>query len=437
MKAPRALRTEILVTGNEILAGRIVDTNSAMIAGRLLALGIGVTRITACGDDLTEILQALNLATAAADLVVVTGGLGPTEDDRTTEAAAKAFGRELAVDEPTLAWLTDRFKAYGLEMTPNNRKQAVFPSGAKIIPNEMGTARGFWLEKEKRIALFLPGVPRELEAMLDSWVVPFLARRLGVGAVMRTLVLKTFGLTESALDQELANPPMDPARARIGFLARFPENHVSVSITASSEEEADRLAAQAEKFVESKVGRYVFTRDANKEMEQVVGGLLLEAGLTLAVAESCTGGMIAARITNVPGSSAYFDRSAVTYSNRAKDQLLGVSADTLARHGAVSETCARQMAEGVREGAGADLGLSVTGIAGPDGGTDEKPVGTVFIAIADEQETHVRRFRFRGDRLWIRTLTTYAALDLLRRRLLGDQSWRGSDYLSRWSYRRK
>jgi nicotinamide-nucleotide amidase len=273
--------------------------------------------------------------------------------------------------------------------------------------------------------------------MLDSWVLPFASERFKARGTFRSMIFKTFGITESALDQALAGHPFDPGKVRIGFQAKFPENYATVMISAASEEEASDAALKAEAFIESRVGRYVFTRDPAEEMEQVVGRLLSEQGLRLAVAESCTGGMLAARITNVAGSSAYFERGVVAYSNEAKAQILGVAPETLERRGAVSEPCAREMAEGVRRTSAAELGVSVTGIAGPAGGTADKPVGLVFIGLADGKETHVRRFHFRGGRSWVRTLSVHAALDMLRRRLLGDESWKSSDYLSRWSYRNR
>ena len=432
----RQWKARILATGEEITQGRSIDTNSAFIASRLAGIGVRTVGISACGDGLDEIVFSLNQSLANADLVIVGGGLGPTEDDRTAQAASLVFHKKLVCDDGTLAWLNERFARYGVIMTPNNAKQAWFPEGAGIVPNEKGTARGFWIEDDGRIAIFLPGVPRELIAMIDSWVLPFVAKRMGGPVAMRDLVFKIFGLTESAADQAMAGAALDPAKVRIGFLAKFPEVQVSLQIVAATAQEADEIAAKAKAEAEALIGPFVFSRDPETGMQHEVGKLLSAQSKTLALAESCTGGMIAAKITDVPGSSAYFLQGHVVYSNAAKVRALGVSEKTLKDHGAVSEECALEMARGARIGAGADIGLSVTGIAGPDGGTGEKPVGLVFIALDDGREAVARRFQFRGNRDWVRTLAAYTGLDMLRRSLMGDQSWKSGDFLSPWSSRK-
>ena len=431
------MRAEILTIGDEILTGKIVDTNASLIIRKLLAAGIAVRRVQTCGDDEGELVMALNAASASADLLVVAGGLGPTDDDRTTAAAARVFGRKLVRDEASLETLKARFAAYRIPFTPNNEKQAWFPEGATVIENVAGTAPGFAVEREGRLAVFLPGPPREVEPMLDRSVVPMARARFGRASAVRPLVFKTFGMTESQLDAALATRPLGLPGCVVGMRAHFPEIHVHVTVEAATDDEAGRLAREAEAWVRSHVGGLIFSDEPDAGMEDAVVRSLIALRKTLALAESCTGGMISEMITRVPGASEVFDRGYVVYANPAKVDLLGVPENVLAEHGAVSEACAVAMAEGARERARTDLALAVTGIAGPSGGSPEKPVGTVFIALADGAWTSCRRFQFRGGRAWARTLSAYAALDALRRTLAGGEPWDSSAYLSRWQSRPK
>lgn len=430
------MRTEILTTGDEILTGKIADANANLIIRQLLGAGIPVKKITSCGDDPDELIQAINAATANADLLIVTGGLGPTDDDRTAQAAARIFNRPLRLDQPTLDWLNDLFKNFNIPFTENNRKQAMFPEGSTILDNPMGTARGFAIATD-RLAIFLPGPPREVGPMMEQVVLPLIRKQLKLDMLVRPLVFKTFGLTESQLDQVLTEKPFDEPGCTIGIRATFPEIHVHVTIEAESEDHADRLAEKADRWITERLGDLVFSTDPQIGLAEVVVRLLTEAGQTLALAESCTGGLIAQLITGVSGASEVLDNCAVTYSNRAKIRMLGVDPRTIEEHGAVSESCALQMATGARWAAGADLSLAVTGIAGPTGGSAEKPVGTVYIAVDDGKNPSCRRFNFRWTREWIRSLTAYAALDAIRHLLQKGEPWDRSAYLSRWQSGRK
>jgi nicotinamide-nucleotide amidase len=430
------MRAEILTVGDEILTGKIVDTNSSLVIRKLLAAGVPVRRIQTCGDDEADLVATLAAAVAAADLLVVVGGLGPTDDDRTTSAAARVFGRKLVRDERSLALLKERFAAYAIPFTANNEKQAWFPEGATILTNTAGTAPGFAMRDGEKLAFFLPGPPREVEPMLDLSVVPMVRTNLGFAAVVRPRVYKTFGLTESQLDATIAGKPLDLPGCAVGMRAHFPEIHLHVTVEAENADEADRLAREADAWARGHLGDLIFSDEPDRGLEDIVVGLLIARAKTLALAESCTGGMIGEMITRVPGASDVFDRGCVVYSNTAKTDLLGVPETLLAEHGAVSEACAVAMARGARERAGTDLAVAVTGIAGPGGGTPEKPVGTVFIALTDGGRTACRPFGFRGGRPWVRTLSAYAALDGLRRLLIGGEPWGSSAYLSRWQSRK-
>jgi nicotinamide-nucleotide amidase len=416
----RIERAVILSCGDELTTGRIADTNAAFIADALGEVGISVVAVLVVGDDPERITWAWTQALAEGDVVIATGGLGPTVDDLTTETLARVLGRPL-IDDPAVAEHIRRiFAATGREMPSNNLKQAQFPSGALVIPNPRGTAPGYRLTVEKagrtRHLVVMPGVPREMTAMWRESVLPWLRKARGAEEVYLSRTFQTFGLSESGLD-ELLQGVLDPDEGRLSFRASFPEISVRVSLTAAPAEAERRLATLAER-VRSRIAEVVIG-EGSDTMEGVVGVLLRDRGLALAVAESCTGGLIGHRITNVPGSSAYFREGVVCYSNAAKQELLGVAPSTLAAVGAVSEEVAREMAVAVRRLAASDLGLATTGIAGPDGGTPEKPVGTVCIALASAEGVTSRRYQLWGTRDWVKILTSQIALDWVRRHALG------------------
>jgi nicotinamide-nucleotide amidase len=354
-----------------------------------------------------------------ADVAVITGGLGPTPDDRTAEAAARAAGVELEVNPQALASIQAFFDQRQRLFSESNRKQALLPRGAVCIPNPVGTAPGFILAIGRCKCFFLPGVPREMRHLLSEAVMPLLYRLApnGKGAPQH-LLITTFGLPEAAVGEELSDFTAAFPRITWGLRAVFPEIHIRLRLPADVPGQGAPAAADAVAWIRRRLGARLLS-PAGKSMSEVVGDLLRQRGATVAVAESCTGGLVAHLLTDVPGSSDYFLFSGVTYANSAKIQVLGVSSQTIARYGAVHEDTARQMAEGARRVAGADFGLSTTGIAGPDGGTPGKPVGTVCIGIADGSVSEGRRLQFTfGDRRLNKKIFAVTALDLLRRKLL-------------------
>jgi nicotinamide-nucleotide amidase len=405
-----SLLVEILATGDELLTGQVVDTNSAWLMDRLWDLGLMVRRKTLVGDDRADLLAALKETTGRSDVVVMSGGLGPTEDDLTAECVAAAMGAPLEVDPPSLEAIRRRFERLGREMTPNNAKQARFPRGATVIPNRLGTAPGFIAPLGRGEVICLPGVPVEYRGLCEEVVLPRLAARLD--QVPASRLVKLFGVPESHADQRMRPLMDDPANrgVRFGYRAHWPEIHVKWSVFGpEAEARADRiLVAVRQIFGEALWGQ------GKDELAAMVVGRLAERRERLALAESCTGGLLAETLTSVPGASAVFDLGVVAYANEMKSRLLQVPPGMLARHGAVSEPVARALAEGARAAAGATWGVGVTGIAGPSGGTEEKPVGTVFLALAGPSGTQALQRLYRGDRDRVRRTAAHEALNLLR-----------------------
>lgn len=411
------VRAEIISVGTELLLGQITDTNATYLCRRLAELGIPVYFRQTVGDNRTRIQQAFRLAWERSELVILTGGLGPTEDDLTKEAVSEALGAELVLDEDSWARIQAFFARRARPLTPNQRKQAMIPAGARAIPNRWGTAPGVLWERDRHLIVILPGVPREMQGMFEETVLPDLRARGWVGEeVIRSRVLRLVGIGEGAAEERIrdllrtSNPTIAP-------LAHLGEVHLRITARGKPEE-VDRMLAEAEASLVERVGPYVYGRD-DENLEEVVGRLLVRAGRTVAVAESCTGGLLGHRLTNVPGSSAYFRGGVVAYANDAKIALLGVEEAVLKAHGAVSEQAAESMARGVLRVLGADIGLAVTGIAGPSGGSPEKPVGRVYLACADGAQVRTVRVDFGSEpgREGIKYLATQAALDLLRRHL--------------------
>ncbi len=405
-----SLAVEILSTGDELLTGQVVDTNSAWLMDRLWDLGVMVRRKTLVGDDRQDLLAALAETTGRADLVVMSGGLGPTEDDLTTECVAAAMGVPLDEDSASLQAIRTRFEKLGRTMTPNNAKQAHFPRGATILPNNFGTAPGFMVRLGRADLVCLPGVPGEYRGLCEQVVLPRVAARMESPPAAR--LVKLFGIPESHADQAM-RPVMDApenADVRFGYRAHWPEIHVKWTVPGEgAESRAELILAEVRRIF----GDAVFG-EGKQELAQLVVERLVARGDRLALAESCTGGLVAQIVTSVPGASAAFDLGVVAYANGAKTAMLGVPPELLAAHGAVSEPVARAMAEGARSRAGATWGIGITGVAGPGGGTPEKPVGTVHTAIAGPQETHAWARRFPGDRDRIRKMAAHDALNRLR-----------------------
>jgi nicotinamide-nucleotide amidase len=400
----------ILSTGDELTTGRVVDTNSAYIADRLYALGLEVVAVIKVGDSRERLLWALRHAVELGELIIGTGGLGPTVDDLTTEVVGEFFGRKLIMDEETAEGLKKRFESRGLPWTPNNLKQALFPEGAEIVPNPLGSAPGFCLSVSPGKMLFwLPGVPREMEVMLKESVLPWVTQEPKGGGEIQTCAFKIYGLTESKLDDILKPIPLTE-EVRLSFRVHLPDLTLRLMVRGK---EGENKFFELRDRIRELLGPYIYA-EGDATLEEIVGQLLLKKSWTLALAESCTGGFISHRITRVAGSSAYFRSGAVVYSNEGKVRFLGVREKTLERHGAVSRETALEMAQGVRERAQADIGLSVTGIAGPSGGSPEKPVGTVWMGLSDRQQCDSKLFQFRGERERIVAMASQAALNWLR-----------------------
>ena len=412
------MRVEIITIGNELTTGEIIDTNAVFLADLLTQNGFWVTYITTIGDQEDLIQDALLRARDHAEAVVVSGGLGPTTDDLTTRAAARAVGQELMLNQEALRAIRERFARRGMEMPLSNEKQASFPKEAEMIPNPVGTAPGFILRHKGVVYFFLPGVPRELKHLFQENVLPVLERERKEKTWVRSRTLKLFGLSESAIADRLKD--LDPAAysAILAFLPRSPENHVKITVSGAVRAEVERNLEALEGLIRERLAGWIFA--VNQEtLEEIVGGLLRSRQATLAVAESCSGGLVAHRLTNVPGSSDYFDRGVVAYSNRAKVEILHVPEEILASVGAVSAPVAEKMAEGVRQISRSTIGLGITGIAGPGGGSAEKPVGTVFIALATPQGTVSKKYQLWGSREQIKAVSAQTAIDLVRRHFLG------------------
>lgn len=408
----------IMAIGNELTSGRVQDTNSSFISRMFQSQGWKVPAILAVGDCEEDIRSGLDFLLPMCDAVTVTGGLGPTADDLTTELIGKIFDRPLRMDVKALDHIKKRFEQLRLEWTPNNTKQALFPEGAQTLYNPIGTAWGFALEVSGKMIAVMPGVPDEATRMLPERVIPLLRDHFGMSDIVKSRTIKLFGLPEAKIDFALKDAPLDMPGLGIGFYPRFPEIHIVLTARGGSDPEIDRTLASATAIVEDKLRKNIFGYD-NETLEGIVAKLLTTKGLTLAVAESCTGGLITDRITNVPGSSRFLDRGIVAYSNECKMDILGVPKAILDKHGAVSEETAILMAEGVRKLANAGVGVSTTGIAGPTGGSDLKPVGTVYVAVADQKGSFCRHFLFRWrERRRIKEITAQWALDLLRKRLV-------------------
>ncbi|MEA1970509.1 MAG: competence/damage-inducible protein A [Thermodesulfobacteriota bacterium] len=404
----------ILVIGNELTSGTTQDTNSSFMARELYEQGWRVSAVMTVGDDKDAISGGLDYLLGISDALVVTGGLGPTADDITKVAVADAFGLDLYTDNIVLKQLKGRFDRLGIPWTENNAKQAIFPEGADIIDNSAGTACGFLLERGGRPVAVIPGVPLEAGKMLVGGVIPLFRDKIAYREYVAKKKIKIFGRTESQIDQALSHEDLEIPGVSIGFYPRFPEIHLVVTSRCEDRERMEEGIGVACERIEGKLYRYIFGYN-DDTMEGVVAALLTDRGLTLSVAESCTGGLITDRLTDVPGSSVFLERGVVTYSNTSKVELLGVPDSVIDEHGAVSEEVAVLMAEGVKRVAGTDIGLATTGIAGPTGGTEEKPVGTVFIALSTGKGTTCRRFLFRWDRRRIKEMSSQIALNMLRR----------------------
>lgn len=409
---------EILTTGDEICTGAAVDTNSAYIADKLMDIGVAVRRHVSVGDDLDLLADTLKNMGQDITTVIVTGGLGPTSDDITAEAAAKAAGCRLKLNADGWKAIQKRLQSRGFAVMPIQKKQALLPAKARLIPNPVGIAPGFEMEIGHSRFFFLPGVPREMKPMLSDSVIPRItaADPRGPGK-FQVKTISCFGLGESALADKLTGFTDVFPLVRLGYRVKFPEVQVKLYGRGDDKKNVTSLLSEAAQWIAAELGSIIVSMSGDP-MEMVVGQLLRGQKATIALAESCTGGLIAHMLTGVAGSSDYFLFSAVTYANEAKQAVLGVSEKTIAQHGAVSRRTAAEMARGARRAAGATYGLAVTGIAGPGGGSPDKPVGTVCIGLATPEEVVARRHTFKFDsRDMHKTIFAVTALDMLRQRL--------------------
>lgn len=407
---------EIVAIGSELLTPTKTDTNSLWLTELLNEIGIEVKLKTVVGDDEMRLEETVRDALGRSDIVITTGGLGPTEDDITRRVAARAIGLELIFRDDLLEQLRERFKAFGYEMPERNRQQAYVIEGSDVLPNPNGSAVGMMVEKDGKKLIVLPGPPRESRPMFTDHVLPGLNRTSGDVAVRRKRIMVS-GLGESKLDELIAPIYKEYENPVTAVLFSRTEVEVQLTATARTPEEADAINDELANRIAEKLGIAVFSTEG-EPMEEVVGKLLKKNSSTLAIAESCTGGLVGERITEIPGSSDYFLEGFITYSNESKSRQIGVPSELIERHGAVSAEVAEAMAKGAREAAGTDYAVSTTGVAGPGGGTAEKPVGTVFVGISDEDGERSIRLNLPGDRHLVRWRTSQAALDLLRRRIL-------------------
>ena len=410
------LTAEIIAIGSELLAPDRTDTNSLWLTEKLNSIGIEVKLKTIVGDDDARLEETIRDAVKRSGCVITTGGLGPTEDDITRKVAARALGRRLLLDDVLLEGIRNRFQSFGLTMPERNSRQAMVIDGAAVLDNPNGTAPGLFLEHQGTSVALLPGPPREMKPMFENHVQPRLAEKAGHVRVVRR-VMRVAGIGESAVDEKIAPIYTRYDNPQTTILINQSEIEIQLTARGRTEADAEVLLDKLSGEIEERLGHAIFAFRGEK-MEEVIGLRLSVGGYTLAVAESCTGGLIAQRITEVAGSSKYFIEGVVAYSSDAKTRTLGVEPILLLEHGAVSAAVAEAMAEGVRKRAATDFGLSVTGVAGPSGGTEEKPVGLVYIALASEVGTEHRKLTLPGDRHLIRWRASQAALDLLRRRLI-------------------
>ena len=413
------MKAEIISIGDEIMYGHTIDSNSAYISQKLADLGIEVVYQTSVGDEVSRIVEAINQAKQRVNLLITTGGLGPTHDDVTMKGIIKAFKKNLVFHPEILEKIKQRYEKRGIKMPQINQNQALIPQGAKYFDNAVGSAPGILVQEDKVVFIALPGVPREMKYLLDEQVVPYLQSQKIAGKIVHKKI-RTTGIVESALYEKVDDLIKQTKEVKIAFLPGYQGVDIRLTATPKAGKAAEGAVGQIEKKILDRVGEFVYTTDSESP-EELVGRLLKEKKMKLAVAESCTGGLLASKLTSIPGSSDYFDRGVITYSNQAKTQILGVPEEIINKFGAVSPQVAEAMAKGIVKTSGADLGIAVTGIAGPGGGSEEKPVGLVYIGLGNRTKAWVEKFLFGQDRLIIRERTVYAALNIIRLHLLGKK----------------
>jgi len=413
------MNAHIITIGDEILIGQTINTNAAFIGEKLSGIQINVHKTSTVPDEEEEILREFKTCLNENDLVIVTGGLGPTHDDITRTCVVKFFHTELVRNDEVLDDVRNFFQKRGRKITKINEDQALVPKEANVIRNEMGTAPGVWIEKEDKIFIVMPGVPFEMQAMMNNYIVPKLQEKIvDKDYFIKRSNLLTTGIPESTLFERLGNMDELLNGAKLAFLPSQFGVKLRVTVNEKSDELASNKISEIEQKIRSKVGRFIYSKQ-DEPLENVVARMLIERGLSIAVAESCTGGLISNMLTNISGSTKYYERGVISYSNASKVEILKVSEDTIAQNGSVSLEVARQMAEGIKSISGTDLGLSITGIMGPTGGSSEKPVGLAYIGLCDEKVCTAKKFQFGEDRSLNKQRAAQAALEMVRRYLLG------------------
>lgn len=413
------MNSKILTVGDEILIGQIVNTNAAFLGDVLFSIGIPVEKSVTIGDDEKMLLDEFQDSIDNYDVTIITGGLGPTHDDITKPVLIKFFNDELILDDKVLKHVTEIFSTRGVPMPATNVGQAMVPSKAKIIWNANGTAPGIWMEKDNKVFIALPGVPYEMKAIINEVVVPMLKEKFmkNLDYVLKQKTLLTTGVGESVLNEMMGDVHSIIKNDKLAFLPSIEGVRLRINVKAESEEKAEERISEIENQIREKIGEHIFGT-GEEILEEIIGKILTEKKLTIAAAESCTGGMLSSRITDVSGSSVYFIGSMITYSYESKVKFLDVKDETLKQFGAVSEETAKQMAEGVRKKFNTDIGISTTGIAGPAGGTDEKPVGLVYIGYSDKNKTFASKFLFGNFRERNKKRASQMALEIIRKELL-------------------
>jgi nicotinamide-nucleotide amidase len=413
------MKAEIISIGDELLIGQVINSNQASIAEKLNSVGIYGDKMTTVGDNEEDILSAFQKAYASHDVITVTGGLGPTHDDITRSVVCKFFQTDSIINEEALENVKRIFARLNSVPRKINEDQALVPRGCVVIQNRLGTAPGYFFERDNKYFIVMPGVPYEMKAMMDDFVLPFFAK-LRTGLVIRHRTLKTTGIAESFLAEHIGDVHQlfsPDSGMTLAFLPSSLGVRLRITAKANSVDEAKNNIQDVETKLRDKIDKFIYAA-GEKELEDTIGTLLKERRLHIALAESCTGGLIADRMTNISGSSEYFERGIITYSNKSKIDELGVPSDLIGTHGAVSREVAEAMARGIRTTSGTDIGISTTGIAGPTGDSPEKPIGLVWIGYSDKDETFALQFNFGGKRRIIKERAAQAALELLRRKIL-------------------
>lgn len=413
------MNVHIITIGDEILIGQTLNTNAAYIGDQLTNIQVTVNKTSVVGDDFDDIMREFKACWSKNDLLIVTGGLGPTHDDITRNCIVKFFKTELIQNQEVLEDIRKIFQKRGRDVRKINEDQSLVPKIAKVIRNEYGTAPGIWIEKDNKIFIAMPGVPYEMHSMMDSFVIPNLRERFtDIEYVQKRVTLESTGIPESFLFEKLGDISELLNGAKLAFLPSQIGVRMRITVNEKTEDEASDKLSEIEQKIRSKAGRYIFGRNGEK-LEEVVGRILHERGLKISIAESCTGGYLSNLLTNISGSSDYFERGLVAYSNASKVEILNVEEDTIIKYGSVSIEAAKQMAEGIKSISGTDIGLSITGIMGPTGATAGKPIGLVYIGICDSEGCMVKKFTFGDDRILNKQRSAQAALEMVRRHLLG------------------